>query len=45
MVQNSQSKYFEFDEITNEEFRSYKLKKLIYENKFTKKLSLYNFSN
>jgi len=30
--------YFEFDEITNEEFRSYKLKKLIYENKFTKKL-------
>ena len=34
--------YFEFDEATSKEFRSYKLKKLIYESKFTKKLTNQN---
>ena len=29
--------YFDFDETTNKEFKSYKFKKLIYESKFTKK--------
>ena len=34
--------YFDFDETTNKEFKSYKFKKLIYESKFTKKITNQN---
>ena len=34
--------YFDFDETTNKEFKSYKFKKLIYESKFTKKFNNQN---
>ena len=34
--------YFDFDETTNKEFKSYKFKKLISESKFTKKITNQN---